>query len=69
VRGIPAFGGQVSTPVYRQAGLTLRMTAVFYCHPEDFSPKDPSAFRTNQQSLALRGIPAFGGQASVPAYW
>jgi len=33
VCGIPAFGGQALTPVYRQAGLTLR-NDVSICHPE-----------------------------------
>jgi len=38
------------------SSLTLRMTAVFQCHPEGISPKDPMAFSNNQQSLHCMGF-------------
>ena len=41
--------------------VSLKMTTVllsfyFYCHPEDFSPKDPSSFSNNWPLIALHGI-------------
>jgi len=29
---------------------------IFFCHPEDFSPKDPSVFSNNQLSLLWMGF-------------
>jgi len=50
------------------SSLTLRMTLLF-CHPEDFSPKDPSVFSNNQLSLLWMGFFADAQNDSRVLLW
>jgi len=53
--------GGPAHPAYRQAGgrqALLRMTAVFYCHPE--RSEGSHGFQHCATIIAVDGIPAFG---------